>query len=432
MSAADVTAVMLTIGEPTFERARESVLRQTHPVRDVVVVENVHPFHRAFNDGAARVRTPFFVQVDADMVLDDDCVAQQLSRFADGVGSVVCHLRDALYGRVEGIKMYRTACVGGGQRDAISSDTDLHDRMARAGWSTVYALRPDGPDRALWHTFGEHGRDYTPFFAYARHVVDGRRWRHRGNAEAVRHHFHLLHRSTHPAGLMSHLALAHGLFLPGDHDMLGRYEPDAEFHRIVALLARDTRPGGPLVRGVPEQKRRLLHKFQLQSRHRDGQGPHRRGGFRDHQRRAVPAFGGRRVVALAILGERGEHIRRSGLRGKGGLVVGVMISQPPLVAADPLVDLFQRIAEGRVGVHRLALGLQRHTRRKVDDAVDLIAHPRLSDRHIGVCRAIEILGHTAGQFVCDAGPERISDIHVTAGDLDTHAHSPCLGDSKTA
>ena len=248
MSAADVTAVMLTIGEPTFERARESVLRQTHPVRDVVVVENVQPFHRAFNDGAARVRTPFFVQVDADMVLDDDCVAQQLSRFADGVGSIVCHLRDALYGRVEGIKMYRTACVGGGQPDSISSDTDLHDRMARAGWSTVYALRPDGPDRALWHTFGEHGRDYTPFFAYARHVVDGRRWRYRGNAEAVRHHFHLLHRSAHPAGLMSHVALAHGLFLSGDHDLLGRYEPDEEFHRIVALLARDPRPGGPVVR----------------------------------------------------------------------------------------------------------------------------------------------------------------------------------------
>lgn len=251
MSAADVTAVMLTIGEPTFERARESVRRQTHPVSDVVVVENVHPFHRAFNEGAARVRTPFFVQVDADMVLDDDCVANLLSRFADGVGSVVCHLRDALYGRVEGIKMYRTACVGGGQADSISSDTDLHDRMAREGWSTVYALRPNGRDPALWHTFGEHGRDYTPFFAYARHVVDGRRWRYRGNAEAVRHHFHLLHRSTHPAALISHLALAHGLFLPGESDLLGVYEPDQDFHRITALLGRDTPAAGRVPASAP-------------------------------------------------------------------------------------------------------------------------------------------------------------------------------------
>ena len=244
MSATDVTAVMLTIGEPTFARARESVLRQSHPVRDIVVVENVHPFHRAFNEGVARVQTPFFVQVDADMVLDDDCVANQLARFADGVGSVVCHLRDALYGRVEGVKMYRTACVGGGQPDSVSSDTDLHDRMARDGWSTVYALRPNDSDPALWHTFGEHGRDYTPFFAYARHLVDGRRWRYRGNAEALRHHFHLLYRSAHPAGLIAHLALAHGLFLPGEQDLLGVYEPDADFHRIVALLARETRPGG--------------------------------------------------------------------------------------------------------------------------------------------------------------------------------------------
>ncbi len=239
----EVTALMLTIGEPTFERARASVLRQTHPVRDIVVVENVHPFHRAFNEGAARVRTPFFVQVDADMILDDDCVESLLVRFAEGVGSVVCHLRDALYGRVEGIKMYRTACVGGGLPDSISPDTDFHDRMARDGWATVYALRHDDRDHEAWHTFGEHRPDYTPFLGYARHVVDGRRWRYRGNAPALRHHFHLLHRSTHPAALISHVALAHGLFLPGESDLLDRYQPDADYQRIVELLARAARPG---------------------------------------------------------------------------------------------------------------------------------------------------------------------------------------------
>lgn len=242
----DVTALMLTIGEPTFERARESVLRQTHPVRDIVVVENVHPFHRAFNAGAQRVRTPFFVQVDSDMILDEDCVENLLARFADGVGSVVCHLRDALYGRVEGVKMYRTACVGGGQPDSISPDTDFHDRLWREGWATVYALRQHDRPRDAWHTFGEHRPDYTPFFGYARHVVDGRRWRYRGNAQALRHRFQLLHRSSHPAALISHVALAHGVFLPGESDLLDRYQPDADYRRIVELLARDTPRGRPL------------------------------------------------------------------------------------------------------------------------------------------------------------------------------------------
>jgi hypothetical protein len=73
--------------------------------------------------------------------------------------------------------------------------------------------------------------------------VDGRRWRYRGNAEALRHHFHLLHRSPHPAALISHVALAHGVFLPGESDLLARYEPDADYRRIVELLGRAARPG---------------------------------------------------------------------------------------------------------------------------------------------------------------------------------------------
>jgi len=273
-----VTAVMLTIGEPTFERARASVLRQTHPVSDIVVVENVLPFHRAFNEGAAQVRTPFFVQVDSDMILDDDCVENLLARFAEGVGSVVCHLRDALYGRVEGIKMYRTACLGGGLPDSISPDTDFHDRMARDGWATVYALRQQDRAREAWHTFGEHRPEYTPFLGYARHLVDGRRWRYRGNAQALRHHFHLLHRSAHPAALISHVALAHGLFLPGESDLLGRYHPDAEYERIVGLLDRES--GARPARAWPRLPA-LTARQAFRSSYRRGIAIAQHGGRRD-------------------------------------------------------------------------------------------------------------------------------------------------------
>ena len=61
----DVTALVLTRGELTIREAVNSLYHQTMPLRDIVMVRDVVPFHKAINAGAARVKTPFFVQVDA-------------------------------------------------------------------------------------------------------------------------------------------------------------------------------------------------------------------------------------------------------------------------------------------------------------------------------------------------------------------------------
>jgi hypothetical protein len=290
-SESQVTAVMLTIGEPTFERARRSVLRQTYPVADIVVVDNVRPFHRAVNTGAARVRTPFFVQVDSDMILDEDCVENLVSRFEDHVGSVVCHLRDPLYGRVEAIKMYRTSCFRATSLpDTISPDTDFHEALRRGGWVTIYALRHHDREREVWHTFGEHRPEYTQFFGYARHAVDGRRLRYRGNAAALRHHLERLHVSSHPAALISHIGVAHGLFLAGEEDLLDRYEPDADYERIAALLARERRARGLLSR-LPRLMPAATPKRLFRQYYKRGIRLARDGGRRDIERELARLHG---------------------------------------------------------------------------------------------------------------------------------------------
>ena len=71
----DVTAVVFTIGEPYLPRALASLERQSLPPAAIVRVEHVSPFHRAFNAGVARVRTDFFVHVDADIILDPTALA---------------------------------------------------------------------------------------------------------------------------------------------------------------------------------------------------------------------------------------------------------------------------------------------------------------------------------------------------------------------
>src|SRR6267143_324962 len=216
----EVTAVVLSIGEPTTARAIESVKRQTVALKEIVLIEGIAPFHRALNEGVGRVTTPLFVQVDADMILDPDCVESLAACLADNVAVVVGQLRDPLYGRVEGIKLFRTESVRRYPfRDSISPDTDFVREIGQQGWAVIYALRYPEGERAQWHTLGEHDPGYAPRYTYTKHVVKGRRLRYREDGTAVRDHLQVLHASTHPASLIAEIALAHGLFLDGEGDL---------------------------------------------------------------------------------------------------------------------------------------------------------------------------------------------------------------------
>jgi hypothetical protein len=261
----EVTAVVLSIGEPTTARAIESVKRQTLPTNAIVLVRDVRPFHRALNQGVADVATPFFVQVDADMVLDPDCVERLAACLTETVGMVTGLLRDPLYGRVEAIKLFRTACVRRRPfRDSLSPDTDFAAEMTAQGWVDVYALRYHARRAAEWHTFGDHDPGYTPLYTYAKHVVEGRRWRYRRNAAGLRNQLQRLHTSTHEAALMATIALVQGIFLEREGDLLDRYEEDADFRRLQEFLGGDLQEddGAGLERVViPLLPRRAFRRY---------------------------------------------------------------------------------------------------------------------------------------------------------------------------
>src|SRR5512147_1293944 len=165
----DITVVALTIGEPYLERALASAQRQTLPPAATVVVRGMSPFHCALNAGAAQVQTPFFVQLDADVILDDTCLAELRALMRDDVSIVSGLLRDPIVGRTVGVRLYRTACFADVQiRDSISPDMDFTNDTARLGWLRRNALHWRGPERAHWHTFGDHRPDYTPLYTYSK------------------------------------------------------------------------------------------------------------------------------------------------------------------------------------------------------------------------------------------------------------------------
>lgn len=244
----DVTAVVLTTGEPTTETAIESLSRQTVPVRDIIVVRDTRPFHKALNEGACQVATPFFVQVDADMILDPHCIATLRGGMKPGIGITVGHLRDAMMEEVVGIKLFRTECFATTQfRDSISPDTDFVDEIARAGWQTVYVGRRRGLRSNLLKTLGEHRPDYSPVYTYRKYLMEGRRYRHRSSLKGLRWHIRRLEQSRHPSAFVAQIAIARGFFSETNTDALGRAHDNDELARIDAFLQRNQ----PAHAGVP-------------------------------------------------------------------------------------------------------------------------------------------------------------------------------------
>ena len=234
----DITAVVLTIGEETTKRAIDSVKKQTLPPEEIIIIKNVTPFHKALNLGASQVKTEFFIQVDSDMILDENCLEDLRKCMVKNVGIAVGHLRDPLIGRVSSIKMFRKECFERVQfKNSISPDTDFRNDIWQYGWVTVYVLRFfDKSNKKLWHTFGEHRPNYTPHYTFSKYLLEGRRYRYRKDLGGLLWHFRELKNSGHEASLIAQIAIAHGIFLEDENDLLNPYPKNEDFDFLERFL----------------------------------------------------------------------------------------------------------------------------------------------------------------------------------------------------
>jgi len=234
----DVTAVVLTLGEQTTQRALRSVEGQSLAPEEIIVVADTIPFHAALNRGALQVKSAYFVQVDSDMVLDEDCFQMLRKCMAPNTGVAAGHLRDPLMGRVCCVKMFRRECFDKVQfKDSISPDTDFVNDISQYGWNLVYALRFSHDAKALWHTFGEHSPNYTPQYTYSKYLMEGGRYRHRSDLGGLLWHLGQLRNSTHSAALVAQIAMAHGVFSAEEKDLLGSPMADTGLCLLMDFLS---------------------------------------------------------------------------------------------------------------------------------------------------------------------------------------------------
>lgn len=235
-TAGDVTAVVLTLGETMTEQAVASVRRQTVAPAQVLVLDGVTPFSRALNAAAARVQTPFFVQVDADMVLDVDCLAGLRAHMRPDVGVAVGPLDDPLVGRAQGVKMFRRACFETEQvPSSISPDTDFLGRLEQHGWKVRNLIELRGGHRRS-PVFGRHRPSLTPRAVYETYYLLGGRYRYLRDVAGLVWRMERLRASPHPVALTALLAIGHGLFLRREDDVPKSHAPQAEVDFLERFL----------------------------------------------------------------------------------------------------------------------------------------------------------------------------------------------------
>jgi len=158
------TVFILTVGDQTFQACQDSIDQQSGVAFRTEIIRDVCPFSAAAQEMMTRCTTPYFIQVDEDMVLHPSAVSrmeQQMAQAPSEVGMICFHLYDEdRQCPIQGIKIYRTELMKRVSfRDLKASEMNLLDQMGEQGIRWI--LHPD--------VLGSHGTQYTPETIYRRY-----------------------------------------------------------------------------------------------------------------------------------------------------------------------------------------------------------------------------------------------------------------------
>ncbi|NGZ02945.1 MAG: hypothetical protein CV090_07845, partial [Nitrospira sp. WS238] len=243
------TAFVLTVDDPAFPSCKAALDAQQGTTFKLEIIRNVCPFNAAAQAMIDRCTTPYFIQVDEDMILEPDAVVTMESAMAaapDDVGMICFHLFDDDRGMpIQGVKIYRTAHMKSlSFRDVKASEMDLLEQMGRQ--NIQWILHSD--------VKGRHGTHYTPETMYRRYKTmyekDIRQWNlltadiHR-KADAFR-------RTGDPLQLFALLGAAHGIInapLAADREKDARAYELPELDVFKRLLLGNPPPSQSFIAG---------------------------------------------------------------------------------------------------------------------------------------------------------------------------------------
>jgi glycosyltransferase involved in cell wall biosynthesis len=209
----EVTVFVTTIGAPTFD-ACTTFLRNQDCTFRLEIIENVAPMSAAFQHALDTCETPYFIQVDEDMLLYGHAVrslVEAMKQQPPTVALYVAYLHDTHVGmHIQGVKIFRHEIVRRYPfRDVDGCETDQIKRFEKDGYS--YAVRPIGTGEDPYNeTFGLHGTSWTPELIFLRYLtLQKRRRRRTGGGEWITNlPITLAERFTNEPNRLNFIALA--------------------------------------------------------------------------------------------------------------------------------------------------------------------------------------------------------------------------------
>jgi hypothetical protein len=173
---AEVTVFVATVGAASLPACLAHLAEQRCRFR-LQKIEHVAPMSAAFQAMLDRCETPYYVQVDEDMLLYPDAIGRlhaALQGAPDDIAFVVAYLYDVhLQQPVQGVKIFRHRIV---RRypfaDVQSCELDQVDRLRADGFAyrVLPAVPADGADDSdfPYAILGLHGATHSPRSVYER------------------------------------------------------------------------------------------------------------------------------------------------------------------------------------------------------------------------------------------------------------------------
>jgi hypothetical protein len=164
----DTTVFVTTIGDKANYTDCLAHLRAQTVCCRIEVIDHVAPMSAAFQQMLIRCRTPFYVQVDEDMILFARAIhtLQRLIRLSPPNVAMICApLWDCdIQAAIQGIKIYRHAIVRHfPYENILSCEIRQLDQIVAAGFTTISL-----PLRNRTTCLGEHGKHHTPVTIFSR------------------------------------------------------------------------------------------------------------------------------------------------------------------------------------------------------------------------------------------------------------------------
>jgi hypothetical protein len=184
----EVTVFLTTVGASTFDAALASVKAQDCSF-SLSIIECVAPLSAALQQMIEECRTPYYVQVDEDMVLEPSAVRvlhEAIRETRGDVAVVVGYLWDThLDAAIQGIKIFRHEVAERFPWSRFPQVVQRNRAMEEEGFSLLPLSRQTTaePWKAAWipstdvrrvGTLGRHDPAWTPATLYERYYLLGR------------------------------------------------------------------------------------------------------------------------------------------------------------------------------------------------------------------------------------------------------------------